>query len=102
VSCSKDFEESEERNFLEWSQTNPVLVKQDRDRENLMMTDIIASGLSLEAIRDMFYKMTSMTSQTKCQIGKEFGGRWISSCGFFDCQKYVCMDKLYKGDFPFQ
>ena len=82
-----------------WAKTNPVLLQQDREREKFVLEDPTITGSSLESIRDRFYKMTSLTFQTSCNVGKKIGGVWVSSCGFFDCQKYVCLDKIYKGNF---
>jgi len=36
-----------------------------------------------------------MPLQTVCTVGKFFGGHWMSDCGGFDGNKYVCLDDLY-------
>jgi hypothetical protein len=96
--CNGGYEAEELSKYHRWAKTDPVLLQQDREREKFVLEDPLISGSSLESIRDRFYKMTSLTFQTSCNVGKKIGGVWVPSCGFFDCQKYICMDKIYEGN----
>lgn len=44
---------------------------------------------------DRFYQIVSQPLQTHCTFSKKIGGEWLRSCGFFDGDKFVCMDKMY-------
>lgn len=50
---------------------------------------------TLAEARDHFYNIMNMPLQSVCSVGKFFGGNWLSQCGAFDGNKYVCLDKVY-------
>jgi len=81
--------------IAEWSNTLPVLVKQDEKRlQNFRDFEPIHDNPSL--LRNTYYKMVSETQQTACNIIKRIGGSWIKDCGFLDGEKIICMDNLHE------
>ena len=55
-----------------------------------------AENISVEVLRDQFYRFVSMPLQSVCTAGKYFGGQWLPDCGALDGHKYVCLDKFYE------
>ena len=69
----------------------PALIKQDEEREAFLFSDNFPAG----RIVDRFYQIVSQPLQTACTFSKKIGGEWLANCGFFDGDKFVCMDKIY-------
>ena len=78
--------------------TLPPLVLQDRARVEILkhVLDDVDETTPPNVIKDKFFELLSMPLQTHCTLGKKLGGEWLSSCGFFDGDKYVCLDYLMK------
>ena len=51
----------------------------------------------LDKVVDRFYQIVAQPLQTACVFGKRMGGEWLSNCGAFDGEKFVCLDKMYTG-----
>ncbi len=84
--------------IAKWANSLPALKKQDASRsaqldridpDNLM-------NLRLIDVRNLFYGLLSQPLQTVCKVAKKIGGEWLGNCGWFDGEKYVCMDHLKK------
>jgi hypothetical protein len=77
----------------QWSQSIPALIKEDEKRIDKLINK---SYNTTSEVRQHFYAIANMPLQSVCTVGKFFGGQWLSSCGGFDGNKYVCLDHFYK------
>ncbi len=68
------------------------MTTEDTSRTNRLLKQ---NPTTLAEARDRFYSIMNMPLQSVCTVGKFFGGNWLSHCGAFDGNKYVCLDDFY-------
>lgn len=79
----------------------PALVAQDAERVAFMHValqgipqDSSSDPKATAVLIDRFHRIVSSPLQAQCLVGKYLGGEWLSTCGFLDGVKFVCMDGL--------
>ena len=84
----QNFENTKVHLTSKWSKK--VLKTQDEKRKQIKYPDMI------EELVSAYYEKASKSVFNKCNILKKIGGQWLGGCGFFDGEKLVCMDGIYK------
>ena len=77
--------------ITEWSD----LILQHQDERRISeLKDINLNALDAQESKEIYYETVPKVQNT-CQILKKIGGHWEKSCGFWDGEKLLCMEKLY-------
>ena len=68
---------------------------QNQDERRISeLQDINLNALDAQEFKETYYEIVPKVQNT-CQILKKIGGHWEKSCGFWDGEKLLCMEKLY-------
>jgi len=103
--------------LLDFSWANNIEKLKDVDsKRNQLLWDEVENAGDINSIREFVYRFVNHPLQGICkgkpvlyfmkalindhfhhfQVGKYFGGIWISGYGCLDGHKYVCLDNLYE------
>lgn len=78
----------------EVSKWSDLILQNQNDQRNLELLNIDTEYMDAQDLKETYYEIVPNIQNT-CQILKKIGGHWKKSCGFWDGEKLICMEKIF-------